>query len=338
MRLTLRFAGCPVIVESDDAALCERLGRDFAYYRADAGIGEEAMVVTAEQREPDWAAVRGRYLFRKFNGDVFGWGERRWVRYADALVFYDAWERRGRVMAVDPELVYHYTYYLVIAKVGEALDERGLHRLHALGVSIGGRTALLPMPISGGKTTLALAMLEDRDVRLYSEDTPLIDRRGRVHPFAIRLALREGQAAAYPSERLRVKQDPVFGVKYLLDLAHYGLDRVEGAPGERPVILWGRKAGRERPELRRMGGLMSLALLMLFVGTGKDCPQRAEVLVRVSPAGLGMMARVVASRVLAAVGLWRASESYWFEMSPDAGRNAAFVKGYLAGESAAGPE
>lgn len=329
MLLTLRFAGCAVSVASDEQPVCDRLARDFVYYRSGGEAGDDAITVTAELGDPDAVEVRGWYLFPKFNGRVYGWGDQRWVRYQDALVYYDGSQNRGRVISRSADLLYHYTYYLLIAKVGEALDGRGLHRLHALGVSVGGNAALLPMPISGGKTTMALALMQDPEVLLYSEDTPLIDRRGRVHPFAIRLALRESQAAGFPPGRLRIKDDPVFGVKYLLDLEHYGLHRVQGAPGEKPMILWGRKAGLAEPELRKMGALQSLGLLLLFVGTGKDCPQRAELLVRLSPGGLLTIARMVCNRCVAAIRLWRGSRSYWFDMTPEPARNAAFVKAQL---------
>lgn len=328
-RLELCFHGCRVVVRSEDAAVCEKLACDFSYYRAGGAGAGPAIDILAERAEPAFEAVRGRPLFRHFNGDVHGWGDQRWVRYDDALVFYDARRNQGRVTSADEHLLYHYTYYLVIAKVGEALDRRGLHRFHSLGISIDGQAALFPMPVSGGKTTLALALLEDTDVRLYSEDTPLIDARGRVHPFAVRLSLREAQAARFPAEHLRPKRDPVFGDKYLVDLTFYGHHRVCAEPGRGPIVLWGRKSGQEQPAVEPMGSLRSLYLLLVFVILGKDCPQRAEVFVRVSARGLWMMGTMFLRRSLAAIQLWRGSRAYWFNMTPDIARNAAFVKTLL---------
>jgi hypothetical protein len=329
--LELSFFGFRVVVRSEGAGVCERLARDFSDHVSE-GRGEgAAMEVAAELREPEWDLVSGRRFFRHFNGDVLGWGDERWVRYENAAVHYDARKNRGRVMSAHEHLLYHYTYYLVIAKVGEALDLRGLHRFHSLGVSIAGTPALFPMPISGGKTTLALSLLEDPEIGLYSEDTPLIDARGRVHPFAVRLSLRREQAARFPAERLRLKKDPVFGDKHLLDLEYFGLDRVRRDAGERPVLFWGRKSRQEEPAVARMGSLRSLYLLLVFVILGKDCPQRAELFLRLSPGGLRMMAAIFLRRSVAAIQLWRASTAYWFHMTPDVARNAAFVKSFFSG-------
>ena len=329
-QLVLLFFGHRVVVRSEGSDICNMLARDFAAYISTGEPAAQTIAVSAELKEPEWNLVSGSYLFRHFNGDVFGWGDQRSVRYENALVLYDATANQGRVMSRHEHLLYHYTYYLLISKIGEALDRAGLHRFHSLGISFAGVTALFPMPVSGGKTTLALSLLQDRAVSLYSEDTPLIDRQGRVHPFALRLSLRQTQTTHFPPDRLRLKQDPVFGDKHLLDLEFFGLDRVCRNPGDRPILLWGRKSARQQPAVEPMRSLRSLYLLLVFVILGKDCPQRSEVFLRLSPRGLWTLGAIGLRRCLAAVQLWRNSRSYWFTMTPVVARNTAFVKTFLS--------
>jgi hypothetical protein len=76
-------------------------------------------------------------------------------------------------------------YYLIIVISGEQLDAQGLHRFHAVGISYRGLAFLVSMPPNGGKSTLAMSLLDDPEFLLISEDTPLIDLRGRIHPFPI---------------------------------------------------------------------------------------------------------------------------------------------------------
>ncbi len=329
MKLVLFFGPCCIAVHSEDGDLIEKLARDFSYFtapRADSGV---CITVTAERHEPDRRADGGRYLFTHFNGRAYGWGDRRRVRYPETLVTYDAAADRGSVVSPDEELLHHYTYYLIIALAGTHLDARGFHRFHALGISVAGKPALFCMPISGGKTTLGLALIEDPEVSLYSEDTPLIDSRGRVHPFAVRWSLREGHSAAIPERWTRIKNDPVFGKKILVDLDYYGLDRVTSTPGWSPLVFWSVKSSQERPSVQAIHPFRSLALLVYCIVSGKDCPQRAEVILRLSPGGIRMIATVFCRRLVAAVRLWRNSASYWFYMTPDVPANAAFIKDFI---------
>lgn len=332
MHLDLYFSGLHVAVRCANTELCERLARDFPHHLA-PHPASQTLEILARQQSPDTTKPPAPRLFRHFNGEVHGWGDSRWITYSDTRVFYNAVTNEGVVTSANLELLYHYTYYLIIATAGIALDRRGLHRFHSLGVSVNGATALFPMPVSGGKTTLALALLEDPAVTLFSEDTPLIDRQGRIHPFPLRLSLREPQAANFPGQNLRRKLDPVFGVKYLLDLDHYGLHRIRTEPGVQPTILWGQKSDQPEPAITPMHPLRALSLLLYYITLGIDCPQRAEIVLRLTPGGLWQTAKILLSRTAAAIQLWRSSRSCWFRMSPDVARNAAFVKAHLAAGS-----
>lgn len=329
MSLSLFFGLCRLTIHSTNEGLLDRLARDFSYFAAPRVKPSDYVTIRAELREPDWSVIRGRYLFTHFNGRAYGWGDRRWVRYAESLVAYDAAANQGSVTSPDEELLYHYTYYLMIALVGKQLDAHGFHRFHALGVSVTGQAALFSMPISGGKTTLGLTLMEDPAVSLYSEDTPLIDSRGLVHPFAPRLSLRDGHGAGIPERWIRIKSDPVFGRKTLVDVDYYGQHRVAATPGQSPLVFWSIKSTQGKPSVRAMHPLRSLVWLVYYIVIGKDCPQRAEVLLRFSPGGIRMIAGLFFRRLVAAVQLWRNSRSYRFYMTRDVPANAAFIKDFI---------
>ena len=328
MIVDLYFGSCRVTVDAA-SGLIAKLRRDFSWFSTQRVPSQRRVGVTAVLQPPDWSEVRGWYFFTHFNGRVYGWGDRRWVRYSDSLVAYDAAANQGRVASLDDERLHHYTYYLIIALVGMELDALGFHRFHALGVAVEGRTALFSMPITGGKTTLGLALMKDPAVELYSEDTPLIDRRGFVHPFTVRLSLREGDAAAIPVQFLRQKNDPVSGRKILVDLEYFGLERIAAAPGANALVFWSVKSRQPRPSVRALPSWRSLALLLYQIVVGKDCPQRAEVILRLSPGGIRMIAALLHSRALAAWALWRSSRLYRFYMSPDIAANAEFIRQFI---------
>ena len=329
MTLALYFGPCRLTIDSPEENLRRNLLRDFSDFTAPRLPTVEEIALTAHCAEPEWSAIRGRFVFSHFNGRVYGWGDRRWVRYAETLVAYDAASNRGAVTSRDPDRLYHYTYYLIVALTGKHLDQHGFHRFHSLGVSLAGQAALFSMPVSGGKTTLGLALMQHPEVSLFSEDTPLIDRRGRVHPFAVRLSLREGYRAAIPEHFLRVKNDPIFGRKFLVDLEYYGPGRIQHLPAPHPLIFWSVKSPDPLPSVQPMHPLAGLARLLYYIVIGKDCPQRAEIFLRFSPGGLAMIARLLASRLIAASRLWRHSRSFRFHMSPDIEANARFIQHFI---------
>ncbi len=54
---------------------------------------------------------------------------------------------------------YEAAYLFLLSRIGEALDQRHLHRIHALALEYFGRAVLAVFPMGGGKSTLGAAML-----------------------------------------------------------------------------------------------------------------------------------------------------------------------------------
>lgn len=75
------------------------------------------------------------------------------------------------------------------------IAQHGLRRtfIHAGVVGLHGKAILLPARSQAGKTTL-VAELVRQGATYYSDDFAVLDRRGRVHPFATPLKIRQLQA------------------------------------------------------------------------------------------------------------------------------------------------
>ncbi|MGH7806575.1 MAG: hypothetical protein ACRENT_00610 [Thermodesulfobacteriota bacterium] len=100
----------------------------------------------------------------------------------------------------DHDLLHEIVFLFILSTVGQYLDARGLH---ALGVSYNNRGILLILPSGGGKSTLGLELMRHPGFLLLGEDTPLIDRRGYILPFPLRLGVRPEQDTGIPSQYLR---------------------------------------------------------------------------------------------------------------------------------------
>jgi hypothetical protein len=202
--------------------------------------------------------------------------------------------------------------------------------VHALGVSYRGRATLLLLPSGGGKSTMALELLRQPGFQLLGEDTPLIDRRGRVLPFPLRLGVRAGSPTGVPEQHLRTKRRMELGPKTLIDISYFQ-DRLAapGLPVEPGLILVGqRNLGPETAivPLSRAGALKALVKYMV-VGLGVY--QGLEFLLERGIGDLAGQGGTVASRLYNASRLVSRAPAYRFVLGRNIGQNTQRLLEFL---------
>jgi hypothetical protein len=236
---------------------------------------------------------------------------------------YDAQQSRFRMVSEDPHLVYEAAYLFLLSQIGQALDSRRLHRLHALAMSHRGRAILVLLPMGGGKSTLAAALLRKSAMSILSDDSPIIDRAGNALAFPLRLGLLKGREHEVPEEHRRLVQRMEFGPKYLVNYSHFA-DRVvdRAKPG---LLLLGRRT------LAREGrvGVASYTLAMrgmvpnMIVGLGLF--QGLEYLLERSAREIAGKTGLGCSRLRNAHTLVRNSATFLFHMGRDPEDNARII-------------
>ena len=219
------FYGLTIQVRSVSEELTEEVRRHFAYFRVSSAPGE----VQVEMRlEPPPYAELPSLPASVFTPRNVCFQNKR-VSYIDyfgqGLAIFDRNEKRCVIYSTDHDLVHEIAYLFILSTVGEYLDSRGIHRVHALGVSYHDRGILLLLPSGGGKSTMALKLLRQPGFLLLGEDTPLIDRRGRIHPFPLRIGVRVETDTGIPPQYLRTVNRMEFDPKTLIDIEYFK-DRV----------------------------------------------------------------------------------------------------------------
>lgn len=294
-QLWLEFYGTSVLLESERGDVLEALRRDFAYFNGqNRSAANVSFTLTLGTRPP-----AGRALFRARDYAVSDAGSVRAIRYADgASAVHDFRTERGSLWAAGPERLQELGYLAVLSRVGEALDRQGLHRVHALGFEHRGAAALVLLPEGGGKSTLALELLRASPVRFLSEDTPLVDRGGRVLAFPLRWGFREtADLAEIPGELVRPFRRLRHGPKRLVDVSFFA-DRVRAEAPLRWVIV-GRRGAEDR--LRPCGRARAAAALAAGLVAGVGVPQMSEYLLR--PTDAASLAAIALSRARAALAM-----------------------------------
>ena len=323
------FHGCVLEFSSGDCGLLDWIADDFSAFPSAPGASPDILITastlsTSRQNLP-------RTLLRTDKWHILSAPEgRRAVWYPEgALCEYDYRTRRGLISSADRDLLKELSYLLILSRVGEALDQRGLHRLHAGALGFGGRALLFCGAQGAGKTTLLMELLKDSCFNLLSDDTPLISRDGTVHHFPSRIGLGEDSPHLLTFPQLRSFKRRHYAPKRLLDMGRSGLIVSPPLP---PAFIFKLSRG-ERPAFRRPAAGEAAWELARSLVAGCGVPQMAEYFLRLSPSDLANKAAILASRVKAARALMAKTSFRIFEAGPDQASNAAVLRAFLRNNS-----
>jgi hypothetical protein len=183
-------------------------------------------------------------------------------------------------------------------------------RLHSLGLVGGDGAVAVLLPSGGGKSTLALSALREPGVRLLSEDSPLMDGRGRLHPFPLRIGVNLGDADLLPPGATRRLERIEFHPKLALEVDAFA-DRISTSPAQLRHLVIGQRtlgadAGIERvPRRAALGTLLREAVVGVGLYQGMEFVLQRGML---DAAGQVRPAAMRASRcaaVLRHAAVWR---------------------------------
>jgi hypothetical protein len=231
-------------------------------------------------------------------------------------------ERHGTcdIYATGFDLAREIAYLFLLSTVGQYLDSKGLHRIHAMGVNYKGHGVLLLLPSGGGKSTMTMELLRHDDFSLLSEDTPLIDRDGRIHPFPLRLGFRDDGKTEVPPEQRRTLQRMEFDPKTFVDLSFFA--HKLSVPVKASLLLVGeRNLGMESmvvPISRRRAAKALIKYLVVGLGVY----QGLEFLLERGLWEMTGKVGVAASRARNGVVLMRKTQAYKLVLGRDREKNS----------------
>jgi hypothetical protein len=314
-------------IQSSCACAMESLAEDFAFFQSTDESG--AHIIELLDEEPPYSEMppltANVYTPRNVS---YRDGCKTYVDYSGrALGIHDRSNGNFRLYSKDPDMLYEAAYLFLLSQCGAAFDARHLHRVHALGVSLEGRAALVLLPMGGGKSTLGSELLKFPDIELLSDDSPLIDRNGTIHAFPLRLGLLPDAAGAVPKDHLRRINRMEFGPKLLVNYKYFS-DRVRAAadPG---VLFLGRRSLANTCEITPAGGVTALHAMTANCIVGMGLFQGMEFIFQQSGWELTSKAAVAYSRFAASVRLIRRSRVCHLSLGRDRTENARVVHEFL---------
>ena len=244
-----------------------------------------------------------------------------------ALAIRNRRERSFRIYSRDPDVQYEATYLFLLSCIGESLDTRGMHRVHAMAMSVNGGAVLAILPMGGGKSMLGSALLKYPEFKFLSDDSPFISTDGRVHAFPIRMGLLPGSEHDIPEDQRRVIRRMEFGPKVLVNYDCYA-DRV--APSADPgIIFLGQRSLGADCRIEPAGTWEGFKSMTLNSVVGLGLYQVLEFVLTHSPLELLSKTGVAWSRLRNARKLFSQSEVYRLILGRDTELNAATVRNFV---------
>jgi len=311
-------------VGGDAPDAIDGIAQDYEFFRT-AGDAECHVEIEVSYREPDYDSLPecDATLYTPRNV-VYDIDERRYLDFGGrGLAVYDRKAGRFHIVSRDGDLLYEAAYLFLLSRIGEFLDRRRLHRLHALAVAISGRAVLVPLPSGGGKSTLGMNLLRYPEVKILSDDSPFIDRRGGVHAYPLRLGLLSNHRDEIPADQRREIRRIEFDPKVIANYSYFA-DRVvpRAEPG---LLLIGRRSMSGRCRLERVGVREGMRTMMSDCVVGLGLYQGIEFLLRRSAFELLSNIGPGWSRFRNALALVRRSRVYKVHLGRDSAANARAI-------------
>jgi hypothetical protein len=217
-------------------------------------------------------------------------------------------------------------YLLVLSRVGEQLDKRGMHRIHAACLAYKNRAVLLVLPSGGGKTTLTLKALQNNGIYFLSDDSPLVTLKGDLLAFPLRIGC-GNKPDFVAEEHLCLFKRREHGEKWLIDTEIFQdkiLPRVK--PG---IVIIGLRKLSGRSSLRAMNKFAAIGDLVRSMVIGIGLAQLIEYVFSLRFSSLLKIFFIASSRLWASVALLFRSRVYQFEIGPDIGETHEVLLNFL---------
>ncbi len=327
MQLYFNFYRVRVEVISDDEQILEDIKRDFSYFLSSKQnptikVSVFNRVAPYQEIPPLKASL--------YMPDSISYDDRN-TRYVDyqgrLLTIYDYHKDEARIYSKDPDLLHEISYLLILSRVGELLDKRGIHRIHSLGFTFKRKGVLLLLPQGGGKSLLALELLKDPEVRLISEDTPLITHKGEILPFPLRMGVGKTIELGIPSKYLRDFTRRKYGQKTLIDIEYFK-DRIAGI-SRLAFVLIGEREFSNRARINKIGKVAALSPIIRNIVFGLGLPQLIEYFLRKEIKDIFNKLRIVASRLIVTLRILKKSKTYKFTIGRNKKENIQVLLNFL---------
>jgi hypothetical protein len=320
-----------VTIFSNCEELYLRLNKDFSYYIS-ADDKSEFLTIEVNQVTPDFSILKKLKKWRQTDFvTTYDKGQVRFNNYNDkALSKIDYRTNKAEIFGEDLEILHELSYLMTLSLIGKKMDLMGIHRVHAMGINLGGVSSICMLPMGGGKSTLLAHLLKYDDIQLLSDDVPLVQLNGEIREFPIRLGVDPIiiEHIIDPQDNIYSLERREYGKKELISLNGIKNAIYTGKPIKQLVFQGKRVSGKES-RIRTANFFEKVNSLFVNLIIGIGLPMIFEYFWRGGVTDFFVKTRIAISRMLCSFNLCRRSEFYIFEMGEDPSFNAELFYNFI---------
>lgn len=327
--VTLDLYGLVIRCKAESPDLVSSLVRPFKYFKTDQGYPVTTVMVKEVdppyETFPPLAAsfsTPRNIIYKDKNLKIIDY-------FGKGVVIQDDFRKIYHLYSRERNLLQEVFYLLILSLFGQFCDRNGLLRIHALALSYHDKAILMTMPQGGGKSTMALAMLQEEDVKYISDDDPVFDRGGHILPFPRPLGISDKCVIkSFPEEYVYQIDRMEFGTKYFIE-NDYWKDGIETKPLNDIFLFSGRRILSGTPAVERCSKREVLSTLIRDAVIGIGLYQGLEFIINRSIWEVLSKMTTVFKRFFLAFKLVRVSKTYRFTLSNDIAQNVGVFKEFI---------
>jgi len=325
----INLHGLVIECKTDSSELSSQLVRPFHYFLSKENTPEVTIIVKEE--DPP---------YKSFPSVPVSFSTPRNVVYKTDQIKIIDYFGKGVILEDRPHMTYtlysrnrnflvEAFYLLTISLFGQFCDMQGMLRVHALAVSHNNKAILLPIPPGGGKSTMAMALLEEKQFKLISDDEPIFNRSGHILPFPLRIGtLNTDVLSSIPKEYVYEIDRMEFGRKYFIDCKYWD-SQIEKQSLHDIVLFTSQRVMNGTPSIEPVTKRLILRTLIRDAVIGIGLYQGIEFLFSHSNKEVIYKIQVVLKRLKMAMRLARASTSFRIILSDDIQANARCFANFI---------
>lgn len=325
--LYLDFYGVTAKVSGKEDIL-QILALDFEYFHSKT-LGYVDFSFSLSLSQPDFSKLKNLKASKQsFNSVTF---DKKEIRYNDyygkALTTYNYLTDDACIESEDIDLLHETAYLMILSRVGKKLDDRGYHKVHAMGVGYKKCALMLMMPMKGGKSTLFIDLLKKEDVSIISDDCPLI-KNGKIYPFPLRVGVSNPERLPEGNKDLlySIKRSS-YGKKDLAPLTYFK-NSVE-TKFEKLLICEGVRVYNNEAKVLKRNWLFGMRALSRHMIIGVGLPMIIEYFIENSIKDHFLNLRIFFKRLSQAFVLLLQSDVYEVQLGLDREKNAQVLYSFL---------
>jgi len=324
------FYNVNILIKSSSENIIGDIQRDFSFFKSKKSEGQ--ITLTTYNSIPPYntlPAIQSSYISPR-NICYFHQGI-KYIEYSGkALVVYDKHNYKCDIYSPNHSLLHEIIYMTILSLVNELLEKKHIHRVHGLGLNIKDKAILILLGMGGGKSTLAMKLLSSHNpIGLISEDSPLIDAKGKILPFPIRIGIHpQDVPAEIPKEYQRSFERQEFEPKVLIDIEYFK-NKICNFPCRPHIIIIGKRVLGREPEIKAGSRVQAFNEFFRNSVVGLGLYQGIEYVFQKGPGEILKKVPLAFSRLNNALKVVNHSKIFEFFLSPDKDRNTQVLVDFL---------